>query len=161
MSAVDPHATIADRAHAAALDAADPLAPFQARFAPVPPGLIYLDGNSLGRLPQGHTPTRIAKAIEHEWGQRLIRGWDEGWMALPQTVGDRLGEQPARRGTRPGAAGRLDDRLLLQARRRRAAGPARTAARSSPTRANFPTDRYVLEGLAAQHDRELVWTTPG
>ncbi len=73
-------------AQAQALDAADPLARFRARFT-LPDGVIYLDGNSLGALPAA-VPERIARAIGHEWGSRLIRSWNEaGWMAAPLRIG--------------------------------------------------------------------------
>ena len=70
---------------AQALDAADPLAPYRAQFL-CPPGLIYLDGNSLGQLPLA-TMEANAEAISVAWGQRLIRGWNEGWIDAPQRVG--------------------------------------------------------------------------
>jgi len=71
-----------------ALDAADPLARFRDRFVPVEPGLVYLDGNSLGR-PTKASIERVA-AITEAWGTRLIRGWDDGWLELPLVVGDQL-----------------------------------------------------------------------
>ena len=72
-------------AQAQALDAADPLAPYRAQFL-CPPGVIYLDGNSLGQLPLA-TMDASALAIKAAWGQRLIRGWNEGWIDAPQRVG--------------------------------------------------------------------------
>src|SRR6185295_469071 len=75
------------------LDAADPLRAFAERFVPVPDGagvVAYLDGNSLGRPPRA-APDRLARFVREEWGGRLIRGWDEGWMELGQALGDRLG----------------------------------------------------------------------
>src|SRR5262245_47906711 len=70
------------------LDAGDPLASFRDRFAPIDEGLVYLDGNSLGR------PTKASmegvNALAEAWSRRLIRGWDDGWMAMPITVGDIL-----------------------------------------------------------------------
>ena len=73
-------------AHAEALDAADPLAPYRARFV-LPDGVIYLDGNSLGVLPAA-VPGRIAAVIAREWGERLIRSWNEAdWIAAPLRVG--------------------------------------------------------------------------
>src|ERR1700760_3986953 len=74
------------------LDADDPLAPFLDRFEPIPDGLVYLDGNSLGRPPK-RTRQELERLLTHEWNQRLIRSWSETWMELPQTVGDRLGEE--------------------------------------------------------------------
>ena len=82
----------------AALDAADPLARFRDRSAPLEPGLVYLDGNSLGR------PTKAAiervTAVAEGWATRVIRGWDEGWLELPLRVGDLLARGVL--GARPG-----------------------------------------------------------
>ena len=61
--------------------------------------MVYLDGNSLGRLPAA-TAARVADVVRDEWGDRLIRSWSEGWMDLPEQVGDRLGT--ALLGARPG-----------------------------------------------------------
>ena len=68
----------------------DPLAPFRSRFLIPDDGVVYLDGNSLGRTPAA-TPERIASVVQEEWGDRLIRSWSEGWMDRPFEVGDRLG----------------------------------------------------------------------
>ena len=77
------------RSQCAALDAADPLAGFRERFV-LPKDVIYLDGNSLGALPR-HTPARMQEAVEREWGQGLIRSWNEaGWYDLPRGLGDRI-----------------------------------------------------------------------
>jgi kynureninase len=76
---------------AAALDGADPLAALREQFVGTEQALVYLDGNSLGRLPRA-TAQRLQIMVEREWGLRLVRGWDEGWMELPLRVGDRLGE---------------------------------------------------------------------
>jgi kynureninase len=76
-------------ARARALDAADPLAPLRDRFV-LPEGVIYLDGNSLGALPRA-TAERQRGLVEHEWGERLIRSWNEaGWIDAPQRVGARI-----------------------------------------------------------------------
>lgn len=73
-----------------ALDRNDPLAGKKAAFR-IPDGVIYLDGNSLGVLPEA-VPARMAQAVEQEWGQSLIRAWNEhDWFTLPQRVGDRIG----------------------------------------------------------------------
>jgi kynureninase len=85
------------REQALALDLADPLAHFRDQFLIADPDLIYLDGNSLGRLPK-RTAERIAEVVGHEWGKRLIRGWGEGWFTLAQRIGGKLarliGAQP-------------------------------------------------------------------
>src|ERR1700761_1136218 len=81
------------RITAAELDAADPLARFRARFvaADDPAVAAYLDGNSLGR-PLAVTGPRLAAFVDGAWGRRLIRSWDEAWLAEPLAVGDRLAE---------------------------------------------------------------------
>jgi kynureninase len=76
---------------AAALDRSDPLALFRERFVIPDEGLVYLDGNSLGRLPNA-TLQRLHDVVESEWGARLIRGWWERWLELPVRVGDLVGE---------------------------------------------------------------------
>ncbi len=78
-----------NRADCAARDAADPLASVRGRFV-IPDGVVYLDGNSLGALPE-QTPGRIAAAVEQDWGQGLVRSWlDAHWMEAPARVGDKL-----------------------------------------------------------------------
>ena len=68
----------------------DPLAPYRDRFE-LPDGLNYLDGNSLGALPTA-TADRIADVVHREWGERLIRSWNEGWHDVPVRVGDLIGQ---------------------------------------------------------------------
>ncbi|HEY8753822.1 MAG TPA: kynureninase, partial [Arthrobacter sp.] len=75
---------------AAQLDAADPLAGCRDLFIGTDTDLSYLDGNSLGR-PLKRSVQDISTFIEKGWGGRLIRGWDEEWLDLPQTIGDQLG----------------------------------------------------------------------
>ena len=65
-------------AFARRLDAQDDLAAFREAFVSAEPDLIYLDGNSLGRLPR-QTVERVRAAVEKEWGRDLIRGWNSGW----------------------------------------------------------------------------------
>ena len=77
------------RDEALALDAADALAPLREQFS-LPPGLIYLDGNSLGVLPKA-TAARVQQVVQQEWGVDLIRSWNTaGWIDLPQRVGDKI-----------------------------------------------------------------------
>lgn len=71
------------------LDREDPLASFREQFIVPEPGLIYLDGNSLGRLP-ANTADRLNDVISRQWGKSLIRGWNEGWMDLPYRLGDKI-----------------------------------------------------------------------
>ena len=85
-------------ARAAQLDADDPLRDFRDRFADDEPALVYLDGNSLGRLPKA-TAERLARVVGDEWGRELVRGWDH-WIDDAQRVGDLIGASLV--GARPG-----------------------------------------------------------
>ena len=105
----DPTKT--DRAYALALDAEDALAPFRERFVVTDPDLIYLDGNSLGRLPKG-TAARADKLIHKEWGERLIRSWNEGWLDAPTRIGAKIA-RAYRRATRRSHHGGFDLRQPL------------------------------------------------
>jgi len=81
--------TPTDAAYAAHLDARDPLAHFRARFVIDDPNLIYLDGNSLGRLPKA-TLALADDLTRRQWGDRLIRGWNDGWFAAPERIGAKI-----------------------------------------------------------------------
>jgi kynureninase len=142
------------RTAAAALDAADPLREFRERFV-LDDGLVYLDGNSLGPLPRA-TVDRLAATASEQWGGRLIRGWDEGWMELPLTVGDRLGA--AALGAAPEQVAIADSTTVCFYKLASAALDLRPGRDQIITdRDNFPTDRYVLEGLAQARGLELVF----
>jgi kynureninase len=140
------------REHALALDAADPLRGFRARFVDAGMGgdrIIYLDGNSLGRLPLA-TRDRLA-ALAAQWGEKLVTGWEE-WIDAPVRVGDLLAEHVL--GARPGEVIVADSTTVNLFKLCSAVLEARDGALVTD-RGNFPTDRYVLEGLAARHGREL------
>lgn len=140
------------RARAERLDAADPLAGFLDRFTPVEDGLIYLDGNSLGRLPAS-TASRLAQTVEQEWGRDLIGSWQH-WIDLPVQVGDRIGSHLL--GAAPGQVAVADSTSVNFYRLAVAALDARPGRPVIVTEAdNFPTDLYVLQGLAAQRGAEL------
>jgi kynureninase len=142
------------RESAAALDAADPLRQYRDRFV-IDDDLVYLDGNSLGRLPRA-TVDRIARTLAQEWGGRLIRGWEEGWMALPIETGDRLGA--AALGAAPGQVVVADSTTVCFYKLASAALDLRPGRDQIVTDFdNFPTDRYVLEGLARARGLELVF----
>src|SRR2546422_7341317 len=141
----------------AALDAADPLAAFRDRFVFSDPGLVYLDGNSLGRLPRA-TVERLAAVVGEDWGGELIRGWDH-WIDEPGRVGDLLATEIL--GARPGEVIVSDSTTVNFYKLARAALAARAGRRIVVTdRANFPTDRYVLEGLASDGSAEIAWLDP-
>ena len=142
-----------DRAEAERLDREDPLAPLRDRFVIDDPQLIYLDGNSLGRLPR-QSLERLRVVVEQEWGRRLIRSWNERWMDLPARVGDLIGQRLL--GAAPGQVVVADStsvNLYKLAVAALDARPGRTVIVSD--RNNFPSDRYVLEGLAAARGLRL------
>jgi kynureninase len=133
------------RAAASALDDADPLAGFRARFAGVDDGLLYLDGNSLGRLPLD-TPAAVARVVEHEWGRGLVGSWS-GWVEQSRRIGDVLADGVL--GARPGEVLVGDTtsvdlyKLLVAATDAR---PGRDVLVCCAD--DFPTDRYIAAGVA-------------
>lgn len=145
-------------ASAQALDSADPLAAFRDRFVIEADLIAYLDGNSLGRLPKA-TSARLKQVIDEDWGGRLIRGWSEKWLELPTVVGDQLG-----RTLLGAAAGQtiiadstsVNIYKILHA----AAGvrPGRNEIVVDDT--NFPTDRYLVESVAAARGLTVRWISP-
>ncbi len=142
------------RDRALALDAADPLASFRERFVIEDPALVYLDGNSLGRLPR-ETEHRLADVVSL-WGERIVEGWGDGWLDLPIEVGDRLGA--AALGAAPGQVAVADSTTVCFYKLVCAALDARPDRTEIITDvANFPTDRYVLEGLAAARGATIRW----
>lgn len=129
----------------AALDAADPLAHARARFA-LPPGLVYLDGNSLGPLPAA-LPAAVARSMTHEWGEGLIRSWnDAGWIDLPVTLGAAIAPII---GAEPDSVVACDSVSLNLFKLASAALALRPGRRTILMEAgDFPTDAYVMQGLA-------------
>ncbi|MEV7429976.1 aminotransferase class V-fold PLP-dependent enzyme [Nocardioides sp. NPDC092400] len=145
------------RPTSAELDARDPLAAYRSRFvgAEDPSVVAYLDGNSLGR-PVAIVAGRLAEFVEGAWGDRLIRSWDESWMDEPTRVGDRLGRVVL--GAGPGQVVVGDSTSVLLYKLLRAAVAARPGRREVVVdRDNFPTDRYLVEGVAAECGLEVRW----
>ena len=139
------------------LDRQDPLARYRSLFIGTDTPLSYLDGNSLGR-PLKRTAEDIGAFIRHGWGGRLIRGWDEEWLELPQAIGDQLGR--AVLGAAPGQTIIADSTTVVLYKMIRAA----LAAVADPDRnelvldtGNFPTDRYLVEGIALEEGLTLRW----
>ena len=131
---------------AEALDRADPLARFRDEFVFEEGGPIYVDGNSLGRLPR-RTREALGELVE-QWSTALVRGWQE-WIELPVDVGDLLAE--AVLGARRGEVIVTDSvtvNLYKLAVAALSARPGRTVVVSDVD--NFPTDRYVLAGMAPE-----------
>lgn len=137
------------------LDAQDPLARFRDRFLPAEGVTAYLDGNSLGR-PLAATAERMQAFIADAWGTRLIRGWDEEWMRWPETLGDLIGTAVI--GASPGQTVVADSTTVMLYKLARAAVTARPGRSEIVVDTdNFPTDRYVLEGIAAERGLTLRW----
>lgn len=142
----------ADRAYAQTLDAADQLASFRDRFVRQDRELIYLDGNSLGPLPV-RTQARIAEVVDQDWGVGLVRSWDK-WIQLPRQAGDMVGEHLV--GAAPGQVTVCDSATVNLYKLAWAALDARPGRDVIITDDdNFPTDRYVLQGIATQRGCEL------
>ena len=126
------------------LDAADPLAFARERFR-LPDGVIYLDGNSLGALPRA-APAALAETAERQWGEDLIASWNKhGWIDWPTRIAAKLAPIV---GAKPSELliAEFDQRLPVQAARRRGARAARPEDHPHASKRNFPTDLYVAQG---------------
>jgi kynureninase len=145
---------------AAELDAADPLAAHRDLFVGTETPLVYLDGNSLGR-PMRATAERLRAFVEEEWAGRLIRGWDERWMDLPEVLGDAIGAQCLGASTGQTIVGDSTTVLLYKLMRAavtlQAGRQGRGRTEIVMDRDNFPTDRYVAEGVAAECGLTMRW----
>jgi kynureninase len=143
---------------AGALDAADPLRAHLDAFAEAPGVGAYLDGNSLGR-PLKETPEMLAAFARDDWGTRLIRSWDEQWMALPMELGDRIGSLTL--GAAAGQTVVADSTSVLIYKLMRAAATADPSRTELVIEAgNFPTDRFMAEGVAAETGMTVRWIEP-
>jgi len=125
-------------------DSQDPLARYRPRFFNPDPSLIYLDGNSLGKLTL-QTRDKLIKTIEHDWGTRLIRSWNEGWLELPHRIGDKIAKIT---GASPGEVIIADStsinlfKLMTAALRYQS---PRTKIITCDL--NFPSDIYIMQGV--------------
>jgi kynureninase len=138
------------RGDAMRLDNADPLADFREEFVIADEHKLYLDGNSLGRLPK-RTQARLHAVIE-QWGSDLVSGWPE-WIEAPTRTGDALAEVL---GASPGEVLVADSTTVNLFKLVNAVLDADPSLRTLVTDAdNFPTDRYVLEGIASARGLEL------
>jgi kynureninase len=140
-----------DAAYAQELDAGDPLARFRDRFVISDPDLLYLDGNSLGRLPKS-TQALADDLINRQWGERLIRGWNEGWFTLPERVGEKIARLI---GAQPDEVLVVDSTSinlfkLVVAALRLQQGRSRIVTDDL----NFPSDLYILQGAIDLLDRQ-------
>ncbi len=130
---------------ARALDAADPLAAYREQFA-LPDGVIYLDGNSLGALPKA-TPAALADVATRQWGDRLIRSWNEGWIDAPQRIGGKIA---------PLIGAAADEVIIGDTTSTHLFKALVAALRANPDRhtvlsesGNFPTDLHIADGAVA------------
>lgn len=144
------------------MDASDPLASYRGAFSISDPNLIYLDGNSLGRLPRASVP-HLQAVVENQWGNRLIRSWNEDWMAAPALLGAKIAHLI---GARP------DEVLVSDATSINLFKLAVAALRARPGRRkivsdvlNFPSDLYILQGvidlLGGEHELALIPSQDG
>ncbi len=146
-----------DATYARTLDAQDPLASFRERFVISDPNLIYMDGNSLGRLPKA-TMALTEDLLHRQWGERLIRSWNEGWFDAPERVGAKIaaliGAQPDEVVVADSTSVNLFK--LVVAALRLQFGKSRILTDNL----NFPSDLYILQGaidmLDKQHQLEIV-----
>ncbi len=154
------HQAQAERA--AQLDAADLLAHFRQRFSFGDEPLIYLDGNSLGRLPLA-TVALLGDAVQHQWAERLIRSWNEGWFTLPERVGGKIARLLGAQPHEVMVADSTSVNLFKLATAALQARPKRT--RIITDNLNFPSDVYVLQGivelLGGRHRLEIIPSPDG
>jgi kynureninase len=146
------------RTDAQELDAVDPLAAYRELFLVDDDLVAYLDGNSLGRAPRS-TLQRLQGLYAEQWGGRLIRGWTEGWVDLPEQVGGRLGS--AVLGAAPGQVVIADSTSVNLYKALHAATglrPGRHEVVVDDT--NFPTDRYLVQSVAASRGLTVRWIHP-
>ena len=142
-------------------DAQDPLRSLRDHFA-LPPGVIYLDGNSLGVLPKA-APARIADVVQREWGTDLIKSWNTArWFDLPQRLGNQLapliGAGQDQVVCTDSTSINLYKVLSAALNIAREDSPARKRIVSE--RSNFPTDLYIAEGLCKERGLELMLVEP-
>ena len=144
---------VTDREYALELDQNDPLAGYRSKFVITDPNLCYLDGNSLGRLPHA-TVKAVSDFLSQEWGNEVVTGWSH-WIDEAQVAGDLLGR--AVLGAGPGQVLVCDTTSVNFYQLCVAAIKARPGRKTLITdAANFPTDRYILKGIAEQFGLKLI-----
>ncbi|MBI4553465.1 MAG: kynureninase [Candidatus Latescibacteria bacterium] len=143
-------------------DERDELAGFRSRFVIDDPALIYLDGNSLGRLPV-ESATRAQRLVGAEWGQRLIRGWNEGWLGLAERVGAKLARLVGAAEDEVIVADSTSVNLFKLVAAALQARPGRTVVITDDL--NFPSDVYILQSAlklaGPAHRLEIVRSPDG
>ncbi len=143
-----------ERIFAENLDSKDPLKSFKSLFYIDDESVCYLDGNSLGRLPK-KTVQNLNELLVEEWGKKVVNGWSD-WIDEAERIGDLIG-----RAALGAAAGQT---LAIDTNTINLYQLAWAAVKSNPKRqkilidrANFPSDRYAIEGIAKELDMELVY----
>ena len=126
------------------LDSQDPLTSYRDQFIITDPDLIYLDGNSLGRMPKV-AQERAKQVIEEEWGQDLIRGWNKGWWDAPKRVGDKIGQLIGAAEGQTLVSDTVSLNLFKLATSALTLQPNRK--RIITDTFNFPSDLYILQGI--------------
>jgi len=149
-------------AFAQELDLQDPLKVFRSRFVHGSEPLIYLDGNSLGRLPMD-APRKLKQTIEHAWGERLIRSWNEGWYTKAEELGNQLATLIGAQAGEVILSDSTSNNLFKLAGAALNAQSGRSKIISDDL--NFPTDLYLLQGLIEtlgnKHTLELAKSPDG
>lgn len=144
------------------LDEQDPLAAFRSRFAHADPTLVYLDGNSLGRMPVA-AAALLHDTAHHQWGDRLIRSWNEGWFDLPERIGSKVARLLGAGADEVVIADSTSVNLFKLAAAALRARPGRTRILTDDL--NFPSDLYILQGviemLGGSHRLELLPSPDG
>jgi kynureninase len=154
-------ATAATRQHCQALDAKDPMRTLRELFQ-LAPGVIYLDGNSLGVLPKT-TAARVADVVTREWGVDLIQSWNKNhWFELPQTVGDKIARLIGAAPSEVVAADTTSINLykVLSAALNISALDAPERRQIVSERSNFPTDLYIAEAICKERGLTLLLVEP-
>jgi kynureninase len=135
------------------LDSQDTLASYREQFVAHDPDLIYLDGNSLGRLPKS-VAERMKKVVEEEWGTDLIRGWNKGWWDSPARIGDKIGSLIGAAEGQVIVGDQTSVNLFKLATAALTRQPQKQ--RIITDTFNFPSDLYILQGivklLGIQHE---------
>jgi len=126
------------------LDSQDPLASYRGQFIITDPDLIYLDGNSLGRMPKA-AAERAKQIVDEEWGHDLIRGWNKGWWEAPSRVGDKIGQLIGAAAGQVLVSDTTSINLFKLATAALALQPSKK--RIVTDTFNFPSDLYILQGI--------------
>ncbi len=154
---------LTDIRYAESLDAEDPLAGFRERFVISDPDLIYLDGNSLGRLPKA-TAALLDHQVRRQWGQRLIRGWNDGWyIDLQARIGAKISPLVGAGEEEVLIVGDTSTNLFKLAVAALRMRPGRTKIVTDDL--NFPSDHYIFQGacrfLGAPYQVEVIRSVDG